>query len=199
MRFLPILIGAWGIAMAQGVAQVPAWRTAPLPPEAERLNRTAEAAASFDTAARLYAQSLRLCATNGPALHGFGLALLEQGRATDALKIFHHMDELFPDDASIHILLAHATARLAAPRRADIHHGLAAVQRALELQPDNPEAWHAQSILLHLDGDYAEASEAARQSLALDARYPSDPDTTARYQQQEIACHDARLVFSPLD
>jgi len=199
MRILPILIGALGISMAQGGAQVPAWRTAPLPPEAERLNRTADAAASVETAARLYAQSLRLCASNGPALHGFGLALLEQGRATDALKIFRRMDELFPDDASIQMLIAHAAARLAAPRRADIHHGLAAVQRAMNLQPDNPEAWHAQSILLHLNGDYAEASAAARQSLVLDARYPSDPETTARYQQQEIACHDAHLVFSPLD
>lgn len=199
MRILAILIGAWGIALAQGAAQVPTWRTAPLPPEAERLNRTANAAASFDTAARLYARSLRVCATNGPALHGFGLTLLEQGRATDALKIFRHMDSLFPNDASIHILIAHATARLAAPRRADIHDGLAAAQRAMELQPDNPDAWHAQSVLLHLDGNYAEALDAARQALIFDARYPSDPETTAHYHQQEIACHDAQSVFSPLD
>ena len=199
MRILPILIGVLGMFLAQGVAQVPAWRTAPLPPEVEQLNRTAESAASLETAARLYAQSLRICATNGPALHGFGLALLEQGRAPDALKIFRHMDDLFPGDASIQILIAHATARLADPRRADIHQGLAAVRRAMDLQPDNPEAWHAQSILLHLDGDYAEASEAAQRSLVLDARHPADPETTARYQQQEIACHDAQLVFSPLD
>ena len=148
---------------------------------------------------RLAVESFELAIVDDHPPQLDGLALLEQGRAPDALKIFRHMDDLFPGDASIQILIAHATARLADPRRADIHQGLAAVRRAMDLQPDNPEAWHAQSILLHLDGDYAEASEAAQRSLVLDARHPADPETTARYQQQEIACHDAQLVFSPLD
>ena len=67
------------------------------------------------------------------------------------------------------------------------------------MRPDSAEAWHVLSVLRHLDGDYVAALDAARQAVALDAQNPSDPETTALYQQQEIACIDALSVFSPLD
>ncbi|HPR69826.1 MAG TPA: tetratricopeptide repeat protein, partial [Kiritimatiellia bacterium] len=130
---------------------------------------------------------------------GFGLALLEQGRAADARNVFERMETLFPGDPTVHTLLAHAAARLPDPRRADIRRGLEAARFAVESDPGSAEAWHALSLLRHLDGDYEAALEAARQSLALDARQPAGPETTERYQQQETACHDALLVFSPLD
>ena len=53
MRLLPLAIGVLGTLLWDATAAEPAWRTAPLPPEAERLNRTADAAASLDTAMRL--------------------------------------------------------------------------------------------------------------------------------------------------
>jgi Flp pilus assembly protein TadD len=199
MRRMPLAIGALWLACASAPAGEPAWRTNPLPPEAARLNRTADNAASTETAIRLYGQSLRLYPSNGPALYGLAQTLLEQHRPADAIKVFRRMDALFPDDASIHILLAGAIARLPSPRRANIHQGLDAARRATELQPGSPEAWYVLSILLHLDGDHAQAAHAIRQALLLDADHPSNPETTALYQLQEIACTDALLVFSPLD
>ena len=40
MRLLPLAIGVLGTLLWDATAAEPAWRTAPLPPEAERLNRT---------------------------------------------------------------------------------------------------------------------------------------------------------------
>lgn len=177
----------------------PAWRTAPLPPEAARLNHSADSAATAATAARLYAQSLRLCPTNGPALYGLGRALLDLDRARESFAVFRRLDALFPDDPFVLEALATASACRPGLRRADVAEGLGFAERATRLRPDAPETWHALSVLRHLDGDYAAAAEAARQAVALDARQPVDPETTARYQQQETACHDALSVFSPLD
>ena len=175
------------------------WRDAPLPPDAEQLNRTAENAASSETAARLYAKSIRLCPSNGPALYGLGRTLLDQDRAEDALKVFRRMDALYPADPDVLEALAAALARLPEPRRADIAEGLAFAEQAVQLPPARPQAWHVLSVLRYLDGDYAAAADAARRALELDALAPSAPETTALYQQQEIACNDALSVFSPLD
>ena len=187
------------LAAAVTGAAVADWRTAPLPPEADQLNRTAEAAATAATAAHLYAQSIRLCPSNGPALLGLGRALLDQDRPADALKTFRRMNALFPDDADVLDALATALSRLPDLRRAHVAEGRAFAERAVQLRPDAPGGWHALSILRHLDGDYAAAAAAARRAVELDAQHPSDPATTARYQQQETACNDALLVFSPLD
>jgi tetratricopeptide (TPR) repeat protein len=176
-----------------------AWRAMPLPPEAARLNRTADFAASSETAIRLYAQSIRLCPSNGPALYGLGRALLDQDRPADSLKVFRRLDSFFPDDPASLEALAAALARLPAPRRADIAEGLAFAERATRLGPDTPAAWHVLSVLRHLNGDYALAVGAARQAVLLDAITPIAPETTALYQQQEKACNDALSVFSPLD
>ena len=92
-----------------------------------------------------------------------------------------------------------ALARLPEPRRAEIAEGLAFAEQAVQLPPARPQAWHVLSVLRYLDGDYAAAADAARRALELDALTPSDPETTALYQQQEIACNDALSVFSPLD
>jgi tetratricopeptide (TPR) repeat protein len=175
------------------------WSTRPLPPEAEQLNRTAANAASAETAAKLYAQSIRLFPSNGPALYGLGRVLLEQDRASDSLKVFRRLDALFPGDPAILEALAGAIARLPDSRRADIAEGLAFAEQATQLQPDDPAAWHVLSSLRHLAGDYAAAAAAAHEAVALDAQNPSDPETTALYQQQETACNDALSVFSPLD
>ena len=190
---LPLLF-ALGAAAGES-----AWRAAPLPPEAERLNRLADVAASSETAAQLYGQSLRLCRTNGPALYGLGRALLDLDRAADGLKVFQRLDALYPDDPAVLEALATAHARLPEPRRADLAPSRGCAERAGVLNPAAPEAWHEQSVLRHLDGDYAAALEAAREAVARDAQNPSDAETTALYQQQETACNDALSVFSPLD
>ncbi len=199
MRRTFLAAGLLAFLVFRAAAAEPAWRDQPLPAEAERLNRTADHAASAATAARLYAQSIRLAPTNGPALYGLGRALLDQDRAADALKVFRRLDALYPGEPDVFEALAAALARLPEPRRADVDEGLAFAERAAQLSPDAPAAWHVLSVLRHLDGDYAAAAEAARRAVELDAQDPSDPETTARYQQQEIACNDALSVFSPLD
>lgn len=188
-----------GWEMVPAGAGASAWRDMPLPADSERFVREAEAASEPAAAGRLYAQAIRLCPSNGPALFGLGRVLLDQGRAVEALRVFRRMDELFPDDDAILEALAMSSARLPEARRGDIAAGLAWAERATQVQPDDPGAWHAWSILLHLDGDYLRAAEAARRAVELDAQDPTDPETTARYQLQEAACNDAISVFSPLD
>jgi len=198
-RPLPIvlvLLAAFAICSS---AVEPAWRTLPLPPEIATLNRTADSAATAATAARIYAQSIRLFPSNGPALYGLGRALLDQGRATDALLILRRMDIFFPHDPVVLEALAAAITRLPSLRRAHLAEGLSFAEQALHLQPDAPDAWHILSVLRHLNGDYALALDAAQEAVALDELNPTDPETTTLYQEQEIACHDALLVFSPLD
>lgn len=199
MRRTFLAAGLLALAVLRAAAAEPAWNDSPLPAEAEQLNQTADHAASAAAAARLYAQSIRLAPTNGPALYGLGRALLDLDRAADALKVFRRLDALFPGEPEVFEALAAALARLPEPRRADVDEGLAFAEQAAQLNPDAPAAWHVLSVLRHLDGDYAAAAEAARRAIELDALDPSDPETTARYQQQEIACNDALSVFSPLD
>lgn len=199
MRRPFLAAGLLALLALRAIAAEPSWRALSLPADAEQLNRTADHAASSATAARLYAQAIRLVPSNGPALYGLGRALLDQDRAADALKVFRRLDALFPGDPYVFEALAAALARLPDPRRAAVAAGLAFAEQATQLRPDAPEAWHVLSVLRHLDGDYAAAAEVARRAVELDAQTPSDPETTALYQQQEIACNDAISVFSPLD
>ncbi len=171
----------------------------PLPPEADQLNQAAAAAPSPAESARLYARSIRLHASNGPALLGLGQVLTEGGRPADALKVLRRLDTLFPEHPSVQLALAAAIARLPDPRRRDIREGLALAERAAELEPGTPEAWHLVSVLRYLDGDYLLAAEAARHAIELAAQSPSPPADLARYQQQETTCNLALSVFSPLD
>ena len=194
-----VLLCAAGVLLPRADAREPAWQTQALPPEAEHLNREAAAAGDAAAAARLYAQSLRTCASNGTALYGLGRALLDQDRGADARLVLRRLAAAYPEEPAAREALAFAVARLPAPRRADIAEGRAGAEAAVRLDPGAPEAWHLLSVLRHLDGDYPAAAEAARQAVELDAQQPVDPETTARYQQQETACTDACLVFSPLD
>ena len=181
----PWVLAAWLLAAGFGLASARAgWHDPAVPPEAAQLNRTAEHAASAATAVRLFGQSLKLAPDNGPALYGLGRALLDQDRPADALKVFRRLAKLRERPGL---------------RRADVAEGRALAEQATQLQPDRPEAWHVLSVLSHLDGDYAAATAAARRAVELDAQNPSDPETSASYQQQEIACTDALSVFSPLD
>lgn len=194
-RVLVVGLLAAGLCLAASAG----WRDADLPPEAAQLNRTADHAASAATAARLYVQSLKLAPDNGPALYGLGRALLDLDRPAEALKVFRRLAKFHPGEADVLEALAAAIARQPDLRRAGVVEGRALADQAAQLRPDRPEAWHVLSVLCHLDGDYAAAAQAARRAVELDAQNPSDPETTALYQQQEIACTDALSVFSPLD
>ena len=194
-RVLVVGLLAAGLCLAASAG----WRDADLPPEAAQLNRTADHAASAATAARLYVQSLKLAPDNGPALYGLGRALLDLDRPAEALQVFRRLAKLFPGEADVLEALAAAIARQPDLRRAAVAEGRALADQAAQLQPDRPEAWHVLSVLCHLDGDYVAAAAAARRAVELDAQNPSDPEITALYQQQEIACTDALSVFSPLD
>ncbi len=167
----------------------------PLPPEAAQLNQAAAVAETPAEAARLYARSIRLFPSNAPALHGLGLALIQTGRPKDALQVLRRLDSLSPGHPDVLIALGTALSRLPDLRRRDIREGLGLAERAANLQPESPHAWHLLSVLRHLDGDYAAAAEAARRAVELAAGTPALP----RFQQQETLCNLAQSVFSPLD
>ncbi|NLG34468.1 MAG: tetratricopeptide repeat protein [Lentisphaerae bacterium] len=189
-----LLLGWFAPMTARPAAESPG----SLPPEAVQLNREA-AAADPAAALRLYVRSLRLAPSNVPALHGLGRILLDQERAAESLKVFRKLDELSPGDPDIRLGLATALSRLPGLRRADVREALDIAGQAVELRPESPAAWHLLSVLRHLNGEYTSAADAARRAVELDAQAPVHPETTALYQQQENACRNAILVFSPLD
>ncbi|HRT06517.1 MAG TPA: tetratricopeptide repeat protein, partial [Kiritimatiellia bacterium] len=147
-RVLVVGLLAAGLCLAASAG----WRDADLPPEAAQLNRTADHAASAATAARLYVQSLKLAPDNGPALYGLGRALLDLDRPAEALKVFRRLAKFHPGEADVLEALAAAIARQPDLRRAGVAEGRALADRAAQLQPDRPEAWHVLSVLCHLDG-----------------------------------------------
>jgi len=188
-----------GVLWAVTASAESPWRAMNLPPESKRFTQEAEQADSQMDAARSYAKAIRLCSSNGPALFGLGGILLRQNRPADSLKVFRRMNVFFPNDPEISVAMAITLTRLPDLNRKQLQDGIAQLKRVLTLQPEDTEVWYQLSILHHLNGAYAEAAEAAAQALALDAETPVDMETTTRYQQQEIACNDALLVFSPLD
>ncbi len=199
MRVLPLALASLLALSTLRVAAETPWRERPLPAESERLTLEAETAEDARDAARLYAKAIRLCPSNGPALYGLGGVLLGQNRPADSLKVFRRMNVLFPHDPEISVAIAIALARLPHLTRPQLREGIQIAEQALLLQPNDIEAWHSLSILYHLNGDYEQGAVAARKAIDLDAQNPIDIETTTRYQQQEIACNDALLVFSPLD
>jgi len=188
-----------GVLCAGAVSAESPWRAMNLPSESERYTRAAEEADTPLDAAQNYAKAIRLCPSNGPALFGLGGILLRQSRPADSLKVFHRMNTLFPNDPEIAVAMAITLTRLPDLDRTHLREGIDQLEQVLTSQPGDIEIWYQLSILRHLNGEYATALEAAQQALALDAEDSIDIETTARYQQQEIACTDALLVFSPLD
>ena len=87
-----LLLAAGLVLLLELQAPAADWRQPPLPADVERLNRTADAAASSAAAIRLYAQALRRAPSNTPALYGLALALLDEDRPADALKILRRLD-----------------------------------------------------------------------------------------------------------
>lgn len=176
-----------------------AWRSLPVPGESAQWVTQAEEAATPGEAARLYALALRACPSNGPALFGLGGTLLRMDRPADSLKVFQRMDRLFPGDPEITVAIAVTLTRLPNLKRPALKNGIARLETALEQVPDDTECWIQLSILRHLNGQYADALDAARQALALDAETPLGNAATLRIQQQEIICQNALSVYSPLD
>lgn len=150
-------------------------------------------------AARRHAQALRANPESAADLLGLGRALLGLNRPADALPVFRRLESIRPDDPDAPLGIAAATAGLPDPLRPDVQKGLASASRAVDLLPDSPEAWRILSVLRHLDGQYASAADAASRALLLAVRQRRPPAEIVHYQQQETACNQAVLVFSPLD
>ena len=170
-----------------------------LPPAVAQLNRTAESAASAAATVQLYGEALKMCPSNAPALYGLGRALLEQNRIPAALKSFRHLNRLFPDDPEVLTAMAATLARWPNPRRAEILEGVSLAERATQLAPDLPAAWHTLSVLHAANGDIPAATHAARKAIELQENLPADSETLNIYIQQEQQCYELLVLFSPLD
>ncbi|MDR0993132.1 MAG: hypothetical protein LBN38_00980 [Verrucomicrobiota bacterium] len=179
------------------VAPAQTWLAAPLPADALRLNTEAAAAATPAQAIRLYAQALRAAASNGPALFGLGILLLEEDQPEKALTPFRRLNALYPDDPWALTALATAIGRLPELRRADLQEALGVAERATLLAPEDAEAQHILSLLRHMNGEYAAAEQSARQAVVLAMAQTNE--SLGVYQQQEATCRDALAVFSLLE
>ena len=150
-------------------------------------------------AARRHAPALRSNPESTGDLLGLGRALLGLNRPADAIPVFRRLESLRPDDPDAPLGIAAASAVLPDPLRPDVLRGLESASRAVVLLPDSPEAWRILSVLRHLDGQYEAAADAASRALILAVRQRRPPAEIVHYQQQETACNQAVLVFSPLD
>lgn len=191
---LALVMGSTALSAAES-----GWRSMSLPPAAEQLNRAAESAESATEAAKFYAAALQSCPTNGPALFGLGRIYLEQNQPADSLELFRRLDRLFPDDPVVLGAMAAALARWPQARRADIAEGVRLAERATQLAPASPPAWHTLSVLHLANGDIPAAANAASKAIKLQQNLPADPVTITIYTQQELLCNELLALFSPLD
>lgn len=95
-----------------------------------------------------------------------GLALLDQGQASDAAAVFLPLSEQQPDLPGPLVNLAIAYIHLDRQQEAE-----AALQQALESVPDHPEALNQLAILYRQSGRFEEAEAAYQRLLAAHPEY----------------------------
>lgn len=127
---------------------------------------------------------------SGEALAGLGAALLANGKAATAAKVYSKLRKQWPGEAEGHRLYAEAV--LARKDGKQLEAALEAVEDAASLDGGTPETLLAESRVRFALGDFEGALVAAEEALAAGGQ-------GEEYRQQEEVCKDALVVFSPLD
>lgn len=119
-------------------------------------------AGRLEAAAQQYQLCLKIDARNWEALHGLGVVYLQQGRLDEAARCLDLVARLAPDFAVGFNSLA--ACRL---RRSDAAEALAAVDRAVGLEPDFRDAWFNRGVALRALSRFSDAAESFLHAAAL--------------------------------
>lgn len=124
------------------------------------LGRFREALANFDQAVKLAAKP------RAELWRDRGCTLRSLGRYGEALTSFGKALEQQPQDA----LSMSATGSLLAVLRRQRRAAMQLCDRALQLDPNLPEAWNSKGVVHSVAGQYAEAQQCYERAIALDSR-----------------------------
>lgn len=128
------------------------------------------ARARNDTAAAIAAgeRSVSLDALRAEYWHGLGLSYAAGRRFPDAVRAFERAVELAPYHVTYHSNLAKAHLVLAAQNAPGASgRALAAAARAVEIDPNNGEAYYTLALVAEQTGDHAGAAQASERGLQL--------------------------------
>jgi hypothetical protein len=197
MRFrFPVLLFLFPLALAARAADFAA---SPLPPDVERINARAEAAADPAERIRLYAVALRKFPANEPARYAIARHFLANGAPAKALFLARGLAEKHPESADILLLRAQAALSLATPGRSELDALAASLADCAAAAADparRAEALLYRSACVRLAGGFAEAPAIARRALeeAADAGLPLAP-----YRLEKDLADEAAALFSPVE
>ena len=120
---------------------------------------------------------------NNPYFHELkGQALLEAGRATQALPPLHRALALAPEATPIRILLGHALVSTNAS--ADTNEAIKVLANAAQRDPDNAEAFTYLAMAYDRKGDTPQAQLAAAQAMFQEGKFQEARTQAARAQKQ---------------
>ena len=157
-----------------------------------RWAKSARKAADSAKAEQFWARAVKEDPDSGEALAGLGRALLANGKAATAEKVFSKLRKKWPGEAEGHRLFAEAALARKEHSAEKLEAALDAVEDAASLDGGAPETLLAESRVRFALGDFEGALVAAEEALAAGGR-------GEEYRKQEEVCKDALVVFSPLD
>lgn len=125
------------------------------------LNNLSQALASYD-------RGIAVNSSYAPLWRDRGIALNQQGNYTRGIESLIKASEIAPKDRMNWIVLASAWDKIGQDKKA-----LIALDRALEIQPQDPEIWSQKGLIYTKNQQYNEACQTYRESLVA----ISDPST----------------------
>lgn len=141
-----------------------------------------------DLAAEQASEILRLDPAHPAARLILGAARRRGGRAPQALEILEPLGRELPNAAPIHLELGVARAEAGQLREA-----IAALRRAVRLQPNSADGWRILADYLEAEGDLAGAGDARVRYVAAAAHDPRLREPAAALMQNDLPLADSRL------
>ncbi|MGQ9502841.1 MAG: tetratricopeptide repeat protein [Anaerolineae bacterium] len=161
-----------------------------------RANLLTLAEAAFRKAIALDAQYV-------DAYVNLGVALYQMGRLDEALQEYEAALGIAPDDAAIYhnkgVIYVQQALQNQPPDKQLLGKGLAEFHRALELDPNLPQAYFSSGVVYHLRGQRQEALDMFKRFQELDDG--SDPQATTMAQQyiEELSQARGKGTAQPAD
>ncbi|HUA77182.1 MAG TPA: tetratricopeptide repeat protein, partial [Acetobacteraceae bacterium] len=117
-----------------------------------------------------------------------GAAHRRRRRVPAALEVLEPLAREMPDAAPVHLELGVARAE-----GGDLREGIAALQRAVEIQPGSADGWRILADYLEAQGDSAAAGEARIRYVAAAAHDPRLKEAAQALQRNDLPVADQRL------
>lgn len=158
--------------------------------KAARWVKSARKATDGAKAEQYWARAVKEDPDSGEAMAGLAAALLANGKAATAEKVYAKLRKRWPAEAEGHRLYAEAL--LARKDGKKLEEALEAVEDAAALDGGTAATRLTESRVWFALGDFEDALAAAEEARAAGGE-------GEEYRKQEELCREALVVFSPLD